>query len=70
MIVLHALRKTKRTHTFLEYRLPTAEDEIDVALDVATLVVVSTLVVEQGIVWAVEGAMVECYLISGHHGCD
>jgi len=51
----------------LEHGLPVAEDEVDVALDVAALVVVAPGAVEEGVVGAVERAVVEGHLVAGHH---
>jgi hypothetical protein len=52
---------------YLEHGLGAAEDEVDVALDVAALVVVAAGAVEEGVVGAVEGTVVEGHLVAGHH---
>lgn len=50
--------------------MSSAEDEIDVALNIAALVVVPASVVEESVVSAVKGAVVEGGLVASHHGGD
>lgn len=52
----------------LEHGLAAAEDEVDVALDVAALVVVAAGAVEEGVMGAVERAVIEGHPVAGHHG--
>lgn len=53
---------------YLEDGLAAAEDEVDVALDVTALVVVAAGDVEEGVVGAVERAVVEGNLVAADHG--
>lgn len=46
--------------------MTTAKDEVNVALNVAALVIVPALVVKEGIVGAVKGTVVERRLVAGH----
>lgn len=52
---------------YLKDRLAAAEDEIDVALNVAALVVMPALVIEESVVRAIKCAMVESRLIARDH---
>jgi hypothetical protein len=52
----------------LEYGLAATEDEVDVPLNVAALIVVTAGLVEEGVVGAVEGAVVEGHLVAADHG--
>lgn len=57
-----------RVRCCLEHGLAAVKDEVDVALDVAALVVVAAGAVKEGAVGAVEHVVVECQLVATNHG--
>lgn len=55
--------------TYVENGSCTTEDEVDRALDVALMVIMSAFVIKQSVVQAVERTMVERYFIGSHKRC-